>query len=204
MIGARGAEVKKAQRALHLVEDGIFGNITKEAVADFQKTHGLTPDGIIGDATWEALMSQPMKSARTIDEIIVHCSATQEGRDYRASDIKRWHTQPVSKGGRGWSDIGYHYVVDLDGRIEGGRPIDQVGAHCTNHNAHSIGVCYIGGCAKDGKTAKDTRTWSQKSALRDLLKELKRLHPNSKIRGHRDFANKACPSFDATNEYKDL
>ena len=138
---------------------------------------------------------------RKINEIIVHCSATREGKNYTVADIKRWHITPVSKGGRGWSDIGYHYVIHLDGSVHKGRDVNISGSHCIGHNTHSIGICYVGGCeAYDGRTPKDTRTQS----MLDLLKELKKLYPNARIRGHRDFANKACPSFDATKEYSNL
>ena len=135
--------------------------------------------------------------SRKIDTIIVHCSATPEGASFNAADIDRWHRKPPFN----FRCIGYHYVVLLDGTIELGRRIEEVGAHCAGHNKHSIGVCYIGGVRKDGHTAEDTRTVPQKEALVALLKALKKTFPNAKIRGHRDFANKDCPSFDATNEY---
>ena len=135
---------------------------------------------------------------RTINEIIVHCSATPEGRPTTVGDIRSWHKQ------RGFKDVGYHYVVYLDGSIHAGRPESAIGAHCTGHNRNSLGVCYIGGVAKDCKTPKDTRTEAQKRALELLLKELKRRYPRAKIYGHRDFAAKACPSFDARNEYANL
>ena len=135
---------------------------------------------------------------RRITEIIVHCSATPEGKDFTVADITRWHKA------RNFVTIGYHYVIYRNGEVHNGRPERQVGAHCTGHNSYSIGVCYIGGVAKDGKTPKDTRTSAQKLALERLLKHLKERFPNATIRGHRDFAAKACPSFDATEEYKDL
>ena len=135
---------------------------------------------------------------RKITEIIVHCSATPEGKDFNVADITRWHKA------RKFVTIGYHYVIYRNGEVHNGRPERQVGAHCTGHNSYSIGVCYIGGVAKDGKTPKDTRTSAQKLALERLLKHLKERFPNATIRGHRDFAAKACPSFDATEEYKDL
>lgn len=135
---------------------------------------------------------------RTINEIIVHCSATPEGKDFTVEDIDRWHRA------RGWAGIGYHYVVYRDGTVHAGRALARAGAHCTGHNAHSIGVCYIGGVASDGRTAKDTRTLEQKDALVHVLCELKRQFPTASIRGHRDFAAKACPSFDATAEYKGI
>ena len=134
---------------------------------------------------------------RKITKIIVHCADTPDGRDDKAADIRRWHKA------RGFNDIGYHYVVDLDGTIEPGRDVTIAGAHTTGHNADSIGVCYIGGADTDMKP-KDTRTEEQKTALRLLLKYLVQKYPGAKIYGHRDFAQKACPSFDAKTEYKEL
>jgi N-acetylmuramoyl-L-alanine amidase len=138
------------------------------------------------------------KSRRRINEIIVHCTATPEGRDYTVADIRAMHKA------QGWVDIGYHYLIYRDGSIHEGRNVDMVGAHCQGHNAQSIGVCYVGGVARDGKTPKDTRTEAQKDALIHLLMQLVCLYPDATIRGHRDFAAKACPSFDATREYKNL
>ena len=135
---------------------------------------------------------------RKITEIIVHCSATPEGKDFTVADITRWHRQ------RGFRTIGYHYVIYRDGSVHLGRPEGEIGAHCTGHNAVSIGICYIGGLAADGKTAKDTRTPEQREALLMLLRRLRAKYPNAKIYGHRDFAAKACPSFDARKEYADL
>lgn len=135
---------------------------------------------------------------RKITEIIVHCTATKEGQHYTIEDVRRWHMQ-----GNGWKDIGYHYLVYLDGTIVSGRPIAQVGAHCSGHNANSIGVCYVGGVDVNGK-AKDTRTEAQKRSLVELLSMLRRSFPQAKIYGHRNFANKACPSFDAKTEYSNI
>lgn len=131
---------------------------------------------------------------RTINEIIIHCSATKEGNKISAATIDRWHKD------RGWRCIGYHYVVRIDGSIEYGRPVQDIGAHVKGRNKHSIGVCYIGGLDADMEP-KDTRTRDQKESLLYLLKTLKRLHPNATIHGHREFANKACPCFDANKEY---
>lgn len=135
---------------------------------------------------------------RKINEIIVHCAATPDGKNFKAADIDRWHRERKMK------CIGYHYVVDLDGTVEPGRPESEIGAHCLGHNQYSIGVCYVGGLAADGKTPKDTRTAAQKEALLALLKKLRAKYPKASIHGHRDFAAKACPSFDATTEYKNI
>ena len=115
--------------------------------------------------------------------------------------MRRERSDLVPKGGRGWSDIAYHYVVYRDGSVHEGRDVNSVGTHCAGHNSHSIGVCYVGGMTKDMKRDKDTRTDAQKKGLLTLLRGLRRLYPNARIRGHRDFAAKACPSFDATTEY---
>lgn len=137
---------------------------------------------------------------RKINEIIVHCTATAEGKDFTVDDITRWHKA------RGFKTIGYHYVVYRDGSVHAGRPENEIGAHCVGHNADSIGVVYVGGLAADGKTPKDTRTGAQKQALRDLLKRLAgKYHlPKGSIHGHRDYAAKACPCFDARGEYRSI
>ena len=135
---------------------------------------------------------------RNITKIIVHCSATTEGKDFSVADIRRWHLQ------RGFSDIGYHFVIYRDGSVNIGRPLQKSGAHCSGHNKNSIGVCYIGGVATDGKTPKDTRTSAQKDSLVRLITELRQQFPNASVHGHREFANKACPCFNASEEYKNL
>ena len=135
---------------------------------------------------------------RTITLIIVHCSANRAGSALRMADIDSYHRS------LGWIGCGYHYVIPTDGTIEPGRPDEMVGAHCKNHNRHSIGVCYIGGLSKDGKPA-DTRTDAQRIALRNLLEQLHRRYPDALIVGHRDLdPQKECPCFDVVNEYHDL
>ena len=131
---------------------------------------------------------------RKIDKIIIHCSATPEGKPFTVADIDRWHRD------RGWQGIGYHYVVYLDGSIYKGRSEEIIGAHCSGQNAHSIGICYIGGLDASGK-AKDTRTPAQRKALHELVSDLKTRYPAATIHEHNEFANKDCPCFNVKNEF---
>lgn len=135
---------------------------------------------------------------RTINSIVIHCSATPEGKNFTAADIDAWHRK------RNFSQIGYHYVIRLDGLVEEGRPIELPGAHCIEQsmNRESIGICYIGGCTADGHTPKDTRTLAQQFSIHNLVSRLRKEYsiPADRIFGHRDFAAKACPSFDVHDE----
>jgi len=133
--------------------------------------------------------------ARKINKIIIHCAATPEGRDVKTETIKSWHVK-----GNGWSDIGYHFVIELDGAVKNGRPLHRSGAHTKGHNATSIGICYVGGIDKD-KKPKDTRTDAQRMAMDKLINDLKMDHPTATVHGHNEFAAKACPSFDVQKEY---
>jgi len=135
---------------------------------------------------------------REINKIIVHCSATREGENFEVAEIRKWHLA------RGFNDIGYHFYIDLYGEIHKGRDISKIGAHCKGHNRNSIGLCYCGGVEADGKTPKDTRNTEQKDALLCVLRTLKAMYPNAVIHSHNDFANKACPSFNATKEYENI
>ncbi len=132
---------------------------------------------------------------RTIDKIILHCSATKEGQHFTVEDIDRWHKA------RGFAKIGYHHVIYLDGTVHKGRDESLIGAHCLGHNARSIGVCFIGGLNADGKP-KDTRTPEQKAALIKLVAELKKRYPKATVHGHNEFAAKACPCFDVKKEFR--
>jgi len=131
---------------------------------------------------------------RAINKIIIHCSATKEGNNVTASTIDQWHKE------RGWSGIGYHYVVKIDGTIEYGRDITKTGAHVKNQNEGSIGICYIGGLGSSMES-KDTRTPEQKESLLLLLKTLKKMHADATIHGHNEFSAKACPCFNVNKEY---
>ena len=152
---------------------------------------------------------------KTIDSIIIHCSATPLGKDFRAKDIDRWHRE------QGWKMIGYNFVIDLDGTIEEGRPLTMDGAHCNTagvsgrvYNKHSIGICYVGGLDKKGNP-KDTRTRRQKKALQELVNKLVMEYPIKEIIGHRDASPdkngdgkitqnewiKMCPCFEVKAEF---
>ena len=136
---------------------------------------------------------------RKINKIIIHCTATPEGREHDVADIRRWHLK------RGFNDIGYHYLIHIDGTIEEGRPINKQGAHCSKENKGSIGLCYVGGMSKDMNKAKDTRTQAQKDSLIKLMHELiYKYNKDMTIHGHNEFANKACPSFNVQEEYANL
>lgn len=153
---------------------------------------------------------------KTIDAIVIHCSATRAGQDVRASDIDKWHRE------RGFAMIGYNYVIDLDGTVEKGRPLTMDGAHCNTaglsgkvYNKHSIGICYVGGLDKHGRPA-DTRTPAQKMALAKLVNELILKYPIVEVIGHRDASPdkngdgkitqnewvKTCPCFDVKAEFQ--
>ena len=217
-INSKGNDVKVLQQKLNIVADGIFGPATEKAVKNFQKENGLSVDGIVGPKTWSKLgfetADEVTSGGRTINKLIVHCSATPEGEDYSVDSIDQSHktrkfsyyVDPDTKKKR---YIGYHYIILRDGTIVRCRPENVRGCHTSNHNYGSIGVCYIGGCPARtvknwNKQGKDTRTDAQKESLLKLLRELKSRYPKAKIYGHRDFAAKACPSFDAKTEYKGL
>lgn len=134
-----------------------------------------------------------------VDSIMIHCSATKEGVDFRASDIDRWHKQ------RGMRMIGYNYVIDLDGTVEKGRPEMAVGAHCNigGYNYHAISICYVGGLDRNGKP-KDTRTPAQKMSMLSLVRDIFSRYPTiSDILGHRDVpgVRKDCPCFNVRAEF---
>lgn len=146
---------------------------------------------------------------RHINLIVIHCSATPEGRDVSAADIDRMHRSRKPP----FAQIGYHFVVRLDGTIERGRPPELAGAHVSRHNAASIGICYIGGVANArNMPVKDTRTDAQKAALERLVRDQLQLYPGAKVAGHRDLSPdqnrdgkispfewlKGCPSFDVS------
>lgn len=239
--GSKGAVVKQIQKVVGCYPDGIWGRLTTESVKAWQHEHKLTADGIAGPRTLAAMGINALtgvkaqdsgissvttcyagktitlkKSKRRIDYIAVHCTATREGQDQTVAQIKAGHLQ------RGFSDVGYHYIIYRDGTVNLGRDVNISGAHVSGYNVYSIGISYVGGLENDPKKAykdlkaKDTRTEAQKASLLALLMDLRKLYPTAKIQGHRDFSPdrnhngtiepsewiKDCPSFDAKTEYR--
>ena len=217
--GDKGDMVRQIQKALAaagygVIADGIFGEITREAVLAYQSENGLKADGIVGPATMTKLLAAKIsikKSRRRIDAIVIHCTASKPDKDLNVEDVRKIHKK------KGWSDIGYHYLIRLDGRIETGRDVDLIGAHVSGYNAHTIGVCYVGGLDDNGRKV-DTRTINQKESLINLLRMLRAAYPKAAIKGHRDYSPdkngngtvepaeyiKACPCFNAIPEYQNI
>lgn len=141
-----------------------------------------------------------MKS-RNITKIIVHCSAGSQKNS--AAEIVNYHLRSRKAGGRGWRAPGYHYIIEADGRIVRTWPEESVSNGVRGHNSDSINVCYVGGVdlTRSNHPPVDNRTPQQKASLLSLLKDLRLRYPRARIYGHRDFAPKACPSFDAGTEY---
>lgn len=135
--------------------------------------------------------------SRVINRIVIHCAATKECQDVKTETIRQWHLD------KGWSDIGYHYVIELDGAYGIGRDENTIGAHVKGINSNSIGVCYIGGVDKE-MNPKDTRTPEQINSLEILIKHLLLKYPDAELCGHNEFSSKACPSFNVKKEYEYL
>lgn len=193
--------------------DGQWGKESRDAMQRFQRDHHLPVTDKPDEATARALggkmgeiaadiivggeftdFKQP-KATRPINEIIIHCTATPEGRDVSVETIRGWHK------GQGWSDIGYHWVVGIDGVPRPGRPEANIGSHVQGHNTGTLGVVYVGGVATDGKTPKDTRNAAQRTGLISIVRGLLARYPTiKKITGHNQYANKACPSFDVQKD----
>lgn len=144
--------------------------------------------------------------------LVIHCTATPEGREVSAADIRRWHTSPVSQGGRGWKQVGYTDLVHLDGKVErlvGNNEDANVDAwEVTNgakgYNSVSRHIVYAGGCDRQMQP-KDTRTAAQKEALAAYVRDFHRHFPSVRIVGHRELnGGKACPSFDVQAWLKEI
>ena len=137
---------------------------------------------------------------REVNLLVVHCTATRCNKDFPVSSLRASHKA------RGFADIGYHFYITRDGETHPCRPVHQIGAHATGWNDKSIGICYEGGLDENGRIV-DTRTYAQKCALLDLLRQLKTDYPEAAILGHYQLSEnvrKACPCFDAATEYSQL
>jgi len=149
--------------------------------------------------------------SKKIQYLVIHCTATPEYREISSADIRRWHTSPASKGGRGWKQVGYTDMIHLDGTVE--RLVEnnedgwvdswEITNGVAGYNSVSRHLVYVGGVDANGKP-KDTRTMQQKVALGNYVLKFARQHPQTKIVGHNMLANKACPSFDVEQWLKQL
>lgn len=206
------AEIKAFQKAHGLVPDGIVGPQTRKVIREIETPPSASARKEPNKAAINVPVVEPSTppadailwtggikiddTARTINEVIFHCTATPEGRWFDRKDVNAWHKQ------RGWAMIGYHYLILLDGTIQVGRPIGMVGAHCEGHNTGTIGICYVGGLTADGKRPKDTRTAAQIAATEWLVKALKKKFKiRSRVKGHNEYNHgKACPSFNVATD----
>ena len=185
---------------------------TKELWKKVQGRVGAAQDGVPGRQTaikaMSALGMEPPEEGprkrtlvtgggKNIKRIVIHCAATPEGKEFDIEDVRRWHKN------QGWSDVGYHFIITLDGTVQKGRPESRIGSHVRGRNSGSIAICYIGGVDAAMK-AKDTRTTAQKEAMKDLVQRLLAVYPNAEVLGHRDHigVRKACPSFDVRSWWK--
>lgn len=147
-----------------------------------------------------------------LKRLVLHCTATPEGREVSAADIRHWHCDPVSKGGRGWKQVGYTDMIHLDGKVERlvGNNEDaevdlwEITNGAAGYNSTSRHVVYVGGVVADGKTPKDTRTVAQLKAMEAYVKDFHGRFPSVRIVGHNELAAKACPSFDVQAWLKEI
>ena len=175
--------------------DGTFGARTEAALLALLQTRGPAVEQRPSAPTGSAVITQAGKYV--VREVIIHCSDTRVLWMHNAplaekvAEIRRWHMQE-----RGWRNIGYHWVIDLDGQKAPGRAETEIGAHVEGRNAGTLGVCLLGG---PGAAATDpferNFTKAQDMALRVLLAEIKRRTPIARVSGHNEWAPKACPGF---------
>lgn len=143
--------------------------------------------------------------------LVIHCTATPDGREVSSDEIRKWHTAPLSKGGRGWKQVGYTDMIHLDGRVE--RLVNnnedanvdpwEVTNGAAGYNSVSRHVVYVGGVTRQG-IPRDTRTTAQREALKKYVLDFHKKHPDVKIVGHNQLAAKACPSFDVPKWLKEI
>ncbi len=144
--------------------------------------------------------------------LVLHCTATPEGREVTGADIRRMHLSPVSHGGRGWKQVGYNDIIHLDGTVE--RLVDnnedanvdpwEITNGAKGYNSVSRHVVYAGGMTKDMSKPKDTRTPAQLRAMENYVKDFHKRFPSVRIIGHNEVSAKACPSFDVRKWLKSI
>lgn len=175
--------------------DNSYGTLTEDAIMAALWSLEVLRAKIVGETADVPVIAAQPRATRTITEIIVHCTATPEGRDVTVADVRAWHKA------QGWSDIGYHALVRLDGTIEAGRPERLIGAHVIGHNTGTLGVVYAGGVGADWQP-KDTRTDAQKAGLMAVCRAWLAKYPSiTKVSGHNDYTDsKACPSFRVSSD----
>jgi N-acetylmuramoyl-L-alanine amidase len=198
--------------------DGYMGARTREAIRRFQESRKLAVDGILGPVTYGALMGQVklpeapvVRGKRACHTLVWHCTATPEGREFTRAQIKAMHLV------RGFTDIGYHQLIHLDGSVSPGRDENREGAHVSGHNRGTLGYSYVGGLDSSGKP-KDTRTAAQRATMVRLTKLAIEKYGLQLVLGHRDLSPdrdhdgvvepfewvKVCPCFNAAIEYGPL
>lgn len=149
---------------------------------------------------------------RPVQYLVIHCTATREGREVSAGEIRSWHTSPVSAGGRGWKQVGYTDMIHLDGKVERlvanneDANVDdwEITNGAKGYNGVSRHIVYVGGLAIDGQTPKDTRTPAQHRVMESYVRDFHRRFPSVRIVGHNQLAPKACPSFDVQKWLKEI
>ena len=205
--------VKSLQQALvtagHAIQvDGVMGVETYYAAVHAQNGTAAKGDDAQrkktpengSDSSTIRLIPEFIQKSRLIDLIVVHSSATTPSQDIGVREIREWHLA------RGFRDVGYHYAIKRNGALEFGRKEREPGAHVKGHNARSIGICMVGGARlRNGNLVADNNfTMKQWSTLGQALRELKEKYPDAEIKGHRDLAATACPSFDVQTWVKEF
>lgn len=183
--------------------DGEIGPVTLAAISSALDRISVKPVALKVD--------NPGKPLRAVHTLVFHCTATPEGREFTRAAIEAMHRA------RGFSSIGYHKLIHLDGSVSEGRPESQIGAHVAGHNTGTLGYSYVGGVDASG-AAKDTRTDAQKQTMKRLTREAIERYGLKKVVGHRDLSPdkdhdgvvepnewvKMCPCFSAIPEYAEL
>jgi N-acetylmuramoyl-L-alanine amidase len=198
------------QKACHLIADGIPGKVTQEALR-LVLAREAPPDAPVPRSQVAGLPISVGRITRAIHTVVIHCTATPAGRELSRVSLKAMHKS------RGFSDIGYHAFMHLDGSWEIGRPWNTIGAHVAGYNTGTLGLSYVGGL--EGERAADTRTPAQRQSLDEFLQATLEAIPTIRaIKGHRDFSPdadrdglvephewiKMCPCYDAEDEHRAL